>query len=139
MDPIETVRRIYAAFAAGDVPGVLAYLADDVEWEYGGTREIPWLEPLRGRAEVPRFFEALGALEMRRFEVKSLLVTGDIVVALIDLDAVVRATGSAVQEVDEAHIWHFHDGKVVRFRHRVDTLRHQHALHGPRLVAPTLA
>lgn len=35
MSPIETVRQIYAAFGRGDVPAILACLAEDVDWEYG--------------------------------------------------------------------------------------------------------
>ena len=62
MTPIETVQQIYAAFGRGDVPAILAHLADDVEWEYAtAPNPIPWLQPLRGRGQVPKFFEALFA------------------------------------------------------------------------------
>jgi hypothetical protein len=34
-------------------------------------------------------------------------------------------------EEDEVHIWHFDEqGRVVRFRHRLDTLLHKEALEG---------
>ena len=32
MSPIETVQKMYAAFGKGEVPAILACLADDVEW-----------------------------------------------------------------------------------------------------------
>lgn len=51
--------------------------------------------------------------------------------ALIDLDATVRATGRRVVEEDEVHIWHFNDaGFVQRFRHRADTHLHHLAWQG---------
>ena len=129
MSHLESVQKIYAAFGQGDVPTILAQLADDVEWEYGvNSTSVPWLQPRRGRNEVPQFFQALGgAVDMHHFAVKALLEGDDIVVALIDIDFTVRATGKRVVEEDEAHIWRFRDGKVVRFRHRADTHQHQRA------------
>jgi ketosteroid isomerase-like protein len=132
MSHADVVRRIYDAFGRGDVAGILAHLADDVEWEYGvNSTSVPWLQPRHGRDAVPGFFEALGsAVDLQRFEVKELLESGDVVVALIDLALTVRATGRQVVEVDEAHIWRFADGRVTRFRHRADTLQHQRAFEG---------
>ena len=33
MSNVATVQKIYEAFGKGDVPAILAVLADDVEWE----------------------------------------------------------------------------------------------------------
>jgi ketosteroid isomerase-like protein len=124
MTPIETVQQIYAAFGRGDVPAILARLAADVEWEYAtGANPIPWLQPLKGRDQVPRFFEALQAnIEITRFEVGKIFGDGSTVVDLVNLDYTARASGRQVQEIDEVHIWHFNAaGNVQRFRHRADT------------------
>jgi uncharacterized protein len=122
----DSVREIYQAFGRGDTDAILEHLADDVEWEYGpNSTDVPWLQPLRNRDNVPQFFEALAGLEIHRFEPTMLLENGHVVVALIDLEATVRATGRRVIEVDEVHIWHFNEaGAVIKFRHRVDS--HQH-------------
>jgi uncharacterized protein len=132
MSNLATVQSIYAAFGRGDIPAILATLADDVEWEYGGTAtDVPWLQPRRGPTEVVGFFESLAAIEFRHFAPTTLLESGTVVVALVQLEAVVKATGIAVSEVDEVHIWHFDAaGKVARFRHRADTLQHHRAWHG---------
>ena len=62
MSAVETVQDIYAAFGRGDVPAILTRLADDVQWEYAtAANPIPWLQPLTGRDQVPRFFEALAS------------------------------------------------------------------------------
>lgn len=127
----DVVGRIYEAFGRGDVPAILDHLAEDVEWEYGvNSTSVPWLQPRRGRQEVPGFFEALGALEFHTFAPKTMLESEDVVVALVDLDATVKETGQRIVEEDEAHIWHFADGQVVRFRHRADTHQHQLAYQG---------
>jgi ketosteroid isomerase-like protein len=122
----DTVGAIYQAFGRGDIPGILSHVSDDVEWEYGVvSTDVPWLQPRRGKAGVPEFFQALSAVEIHRFEPTRFFEAGSIVLVLVDLEATVRATGRRIVEEDEAHIWHFDAaGKVVRFRHRVDT--HQH-------------
>ena len=125
MSAIETVQQIYAAFGRGDVPAILQRLAEDVEWEYAtGPGPIPWLQPLHGRDQVPKFFDALFSnIEITRFEVGKIFGDADTVVELLTLEHTARATGRKVQEIDEVHIWHFNAaGQVQRFRHRADTL-----------------
>lgn len=122
-----TVQRIYEAFGRGDVPAILDKLDVSVDWEYTATTDVPYLVRRRGRAEVAGFFEALSTFEMHKFEPKVLLENGSVVVALIDVDLTVKATGMGVTEEDEVHIWHFSDdGLVTRFTHKLDT--HQHWL-----------
>lgn len=122
-----TVQGIYAAFGRGDVPAILAQLADDVSWEHGAPDHgVPWLRPGTGVAHVGQFFASLAALEFTKFEVTSVLDGGDVVVALINLAATVRETGRSLDSVEE-HGWRFEpDGKVASFNHLVDT--HQHVL-----------
>jgi uncharacterized protein len=131
MENRDVVGRIYEAFGRGDASAILEYLAEDVEWEYGvSSTDVPWLRPRRGRDEVPAFFEALAGLDLHRFEPKEFCGSGEVVVALVDLEATVEATGRRIVEEDEVHIWRFRDGKVARFRHRVDTHQHQLAYRG---------
>jgi ketosteroid isomerase-like protein len=138
MSPIETVKGIYAAFGRGDIPAILAVMAEDVVWDYAYTAEthsvIPWLAPRRGKTGVLDFFQALGAgLSIERFELNAVLGEGSRVVALVDLDAVVKSNGARITERDEVHVWNFDAaGKVSRFRHASDTLQHFRALSGAR-------
>jgi ketosteroid isomerase-like protein len=128
----QTVQRIYEAFGQGDVPAILTMLAEDVDWEYGGTTtDVPWLQARRGRGQVVGFFEALQAVDFHTFAPKAFFESGDTVVVLVDLEATVKATGKRVVEEDEVHIWHFGpDGLVTRFRHRADTFVQWKAFHG---------
>lgn len=130
MTPIEKVQQIYAAFGRGDVPAILAMLAEDVQWEYNAfPNPAPWLRTLRGRANVPAFFEALGAIELTQFEPKQFFGDDRTVVDLVDVAFTVKATGKKVIEPEAVHIWHFDaEGRVARFRHRVDTYQTARAL-----------
>lgn len=106
---VQTVQSIYAAFGRGDIPAILGHLAENIEWEYGmSDAGVPWLQARKGRAEVPKFFESLGAFDLQKFQPTTLLDGGNVVVALIDVALVVKATGRRrVTEEDEVHIWKF--------------------------------
>lgn len=93
--------------------------------------EVPWLRPRKGREGVAEFFASLAAVEFHKFSPKEILESGDVVVSLIDVEFVVKATGKRVVEEDEVHIWRFDSkGQVARFRHQVDTLQHTLAFRG---------
>jgi uncharacterized protein len=133
MSNMQTVQDIYAAFGRGDIPAILDALSDDVRWDHlpdgGGAQrhDVPWLMARTGRDEVAGFFEALGALEFHEFAPRAILEAGDTVVALIDEDATVRATGERIRD-KTAHVWTFGpDGRVVEFRHVADTVKHVEA------------
>ena len=131
MSPVETVQHIYAAFGRGDIPAILACLAEDVEWEHDTfPNPVPWLQPLHGRDQVPRFFKVLAdQVEFHSFVPKEILAQGQTVVGLVDLECTVRATGKRVIERDEVHLWRFNaQGQVQRFRHRADTWQQAMAL-----------
>jgi hypothetical protein len=127
---LETVKKMYTAFGKGDVPTILGCLSDDVQWEYGGLSEVPWLVPRKGKAGAGEFFQSLAAIEIQKFVPKTILEGDGVVVSLVELEFTVKATGRRVVEEDEVHIWYFgRDGLVSRFRHRVDTFRHEAALY----------
>lgn len=132
MGKLETVQQIYAAFGRGDIATILRHMTDDVLWEYGITdTDVPWLQLRRGISEVPKFFESLDEIELSKFQPKTFLESGDVVVVLIDVELIVKATGIKVVEEDETHIWHFNaQGQVVKFGHRLDTHRHWLAYKG---------
>ena len=126
MTPMETVQNIYAAFGRGDLPAILATLAEDIDWEHDTfPNDVPWMQPLKGRDQVPRFFQALAEqVTFNSFKPTRVIADGDLVIALCDVDYVVRATGKRVVEIDEVHLWRFNaQGRACRFRHRVDTLQ----------------
>ena len=128
MSHIPTVQAMYAACGAGDIATILSHLAEDIDWEYALTDVgIPWLARRRGRDQVPGFFQALQAFEFRKFQPTTILESGPLVVSLIDIEIVHKASGMVIVEPDEVHLWHFGpDGKVQRFGHKADT--HQHWL-----------
>ena len=129
---IETVQNIYQAFGRGDVPTILALLSPDVCWEdwadNGAQRGgVPTMQPRRGPAGVGAFFGAVAELQMHEFKVLDLFGGERQVAAEVLIDFTVPATGVRVRD-EEMHLWTFGaDGKIVRLRHYVDTVKHLRA------------
>lgn len=132
MSNLQTVQDIYAAFGRGDIPAILERLRPDVAWEPAlAANGVPWLQHRTGREEVVGFFESLGLLEFRRFEVKNLVESGNQVIVFIALTLVVKASGAVIEEENEIHIWQFDAaGMVERFEHKLDSYNHWRAFHG---------
>jgi ketosteroid isomerase-like protein len=120
---IDTVQAIYEAFGRGDVPTILGHLDADIVWDHDTPNcGLPWYEPRNGVAEVPGFFEALmGDVVLTTFAPVNFLEGGDQVAVVVRYAMEIKATGRALPEDTEIHLWTFGaDGKVVRFAHVVD-------------------
>ncbi len=122
-----TIRALYEAFGRGDVPAIIERMHDDVEWEMGAPSGygVPYLAPGRGRKHVGAFFEALRGIDISDFRVLAVAPDGDYVIGLITITFTVKATGKKVHEAYEPHVWKFDpQGRIVGFRHAVDTAQH---------------
>lgn len=133
MTQIETVQAIYEAFGRGDVPGILAHLADDVVWDHDSPGfGLPWYAPRTGAAEVPGFFgDLMDNVVLTHFEPLTFLAGGDQVAVVVRFALEVKRTGRSVDTDLEVHLWTLGaDGKVVRFGHVVDKHAQWAAYHG---------
>jgi ketosteroid isomerase-like protein len=59
----QLIERAYAAFAQGDIPTVLASIADDILWHVPGRGPISG--DFRGHEQVLGFFSALHGIVQR--------------------------------------------------------------------------
>jgi ketosteroid isomerase-like protein len=122
-DPkIESVRRLYEAYGRGDVHGVLAEVADDVEWgaEAAG-RSVPWYGTFRGKDDVARFFKEIGSnVEVTEFAPLSFTSNDTDVIVAVRWAYTVNATGKRAAMLMH-HWWRFAEGKIVFFRGSEDT------------------
>jgi len=129
-----TVQEIYQAFGSGDIPAILARLADDVSWDadwkdYSAHRApvVPHLAARRGRAGAAEFFTLLGGYTVHDFAVLGLLSGDDAVAARIRVAFTVPGGGTV--EDEEIHLWVFDEHGLVRsLRHYSDTAKHRAAI-----------
>jgi hypothetical protein len=124
-----TVNRIYEAFGKGDIPSIINELADDVRWEQWADNTaqkagVPWLAARKGKEGVVEFFKIIAGLNIKEFQVLSIMGNGKQVAAEFIIEAEVPATGGHYRD-EEMHLWTFNDeGKVTRLRHYADTAKH---------------
>ena len=119
---VEVVKRAYAAFAEGDVPAVLEVFADDIEWHeaegmpYGGIYR-------GGEAVVQNVFGPISQ-DVEGFAVtpEEFMATGDTVAVVVSYTGTGKVTGKPLN-LPVVHVWDIQDGKAVRFRQFVDTLK----------------
>lgn len=132
MSHLETVQQIYEAFGRGDIPAIIDKLDANVAWDVEiPVPGVPWLQPRRGAANVPAFFESLAPLSFQRFEPHTWFADGDKVFVLIAMDVTHVASGKRYHLPHEGHLWVFNAaGKVVKYQHVTDTALHRRAAMG---------
>jgi ketosteroid isomerase-like protein len=127
MGNTEMVRAAYAAFEVGDVPAVLASLADDVEWTE--AEGFPTAGTYRGHDEIVQGVFMPLVQEYDGFTVKpeSFVGEGDMVISVGWYEGTYKAAGK-VARARFAHVWHVRDGKVASFEQIVDSATFNQAL-----------
>ena len=127
MSNLNAVKKVYEAFAKGDIPSVLGFLARDIEWTeaegfpYGGTYHGP-------KGVLEGVFMRLGS-EWNGFAAvpDEFIDAGDTVVVLGKYSGTYKSTSKSFQ-ANFAHVWKMSDGKAARFLQYVDTLLVHRAL-----------
>ena len=134
--PTAVIHDVYAAFGRGDVPGLLALLADDVDWsdraDTPGADLVPMFRNLRSPAAVgEQYFGGFASTcELHEFEPRIFAAEGPDVFVLLHIAYTVTATG---RRFDSDEIHHFTvnaDGKVTRYRPHLDSAALIHAYGG---------
>jgi len=118
----KVVQDAYAAFGRGDIPGVIANLADDVVWNgvYGAGPHVPTSGERRGKAAVSEFFGQVAAnVNFLKFEPREFVATGDKVVALGHYTATTPTNRTF--DSDFAMVFTLRDGKVTHFQEFTDS------------------
>ncbi len=121
---VDLIRAIYSAFAAGDVPGVLARMAPDIVWNEAESFPYADGNPYVGpEAVLAGVFARIGA-EWDGFEAtpEELIDGGGTVVALGRYRGTCKATGRPL-DAQLAHVWRVEDGKAAAFQQYTDTLQ----------------
>jgi hypothetical protein len=120
---VAVVRAIYAAFATGDVPGVLGRMSPDIVWNE--AENFPYADgnPYLGPEAVANgvFARCIGEWDGFAVNMDDLLDAGDRVVALGRYAGTHKATGRAMNP-QVAHVWTITDGLATRFQQYADTL-----------------
>lgn len=110
----EVIRSGYQAFAAGDVPAVLAIFSDDIAWHVPGRS--PLAGNYTGHDEVLGFFQNLGERSNGTFsiDVHDILDNGEDKVVVLLTETAQRNDKSL--SVSAVHVWGVQEAKATRFQ-----------------------
>ncbi len=123
-DNIEVTKKGYEAFTAGDLEAALNVFSDSAEWTINGDSMIGGT--YRGKNELTELFMRLSE-KATKVETKRYLADGDVVIVLT------RVTVGD-ESADEADVFEFRDGKVVKAHSFGDTAM-QERVFGSKRVA----
>jgi uncharacterized protein len=123
MAHIDTVRKIYRDFAAGNAAAILDVFADDVEFRladhhpYRGSAG-PW----RGKQQIAREFFAVAGPEWQGWTigVEQTVEAPDAVIVEGRYTGVYKPTGRRM-DVQVCHVWRFRGERIASFHQYVDT------------------
>ena len=102
---VETVKKAYAAFSAGDLETALDTVADNIEWVVPGNSKLSGT--YRGKAEVTEF---LGKLAEKSFTTAPSRFLADDDVDVVVVLSQVTAGGESAPQAD---VYTFRHGKIV--------------------------
>jgi len=128
---VDLIRNLYAAFATGDAPTVLAAMDPAIVWKE--AENFPYADhgPYVGPAAVAEgvFFRL--ATEWDRFEAlpSTFHDAGDTVVVLGRYKGTYKATGASL-DAQFAHIWGLRGGKIATFDQYTDTAQAVRVVNG---------
>lgn len=120
-DNVTLIHDLYEAFGRGDLPCVLSYLADDVEWVCYGPASLPISGTFIGPAKASKFFTAIANTQSdQKTTVEETWAAGDQVIAIGRYSCTVTATQKHFDS-RVAHIFTARNDKVTRFLDFIDT------------------
>lgn len=123
MKQLDTVRKIYRDFAAGDAAAILEAFADDIEFRlterhpYRGTAGA-W----HGKQAIAQNFFAVAGPEWENWTmaIEQALEMTDAVVVEGRYTGFYKPTGRRM-DVQVCHVWRFYRDRVASFHQYVDT------------------
>jgi uncharacterized protein len=118
---VQTAKDAYAAFGRGDIQGLLAFFAEDIEWIAPGEG-LPLAGTYRGLAAVAGFFQKISeTLEISFFEPREFMAQGDRVLVVGFNRGRVKATNRTFEEHWVMALT-VRNGKLTNVQEYLDTL-----------------
>jgi ketosteroid isomerase-like protein len=111
----QIVVDAYAAFGRGDIEAVIDSLAEDVVWTNHSFPASPTSGVFHGKDGVRDFFTVVAdTLDISKFDVRTIVAEGDVVVVWVDYLATIRSNGKTI-DGPLVHWMTLHNGKLATF------------------------
>jgi uncharacterized protein len=114
--PTEIVQKAYAAFGRADIPGIVEFVADNVDWEFVGPASLAYAGRRHSKAEVAAFFAAIPQVDqIHEFEPREFIEAGEHVTVLGWERSTAIDSGQDFAS-EWAHVFTVKNNKVTRWR-----------------------
>jgi ketosteroid isomerase-like protein len=111
-----TVQKVYEAFGRQDVAAILSAVAEEVDWEFVGSPNLPYAGRRRNKKEVADFFAAIPRADnIHVFEPREFIEGGEHVTVLGFERSTALDTGKPF-ETEWIHLFTVKNGKITRWR-----------------------
>ena len=118
---VEVVQSAYAAFGRGDVSAILNLIADDVEWKFCGSKDLPYTGTFRTKDEIAKWFASISEVDdILVFEPREFIPAGE-TVTVIGWERTRARPSGKVFETEWVHVFTTREGRIVRFWGIYDT------------------
>ena len=118
---LDVVQQAYAAFGRQDIPALLKFVAEKVDWKEICPGSLPYSGLRRTPPEVGQFFADIGEAEdITTFEPREFIEAGENVTVLGYLEGFARDTNQKFQS-EWVHVFSVRNGKITRWRGFTDT------------------
>lgn len=115
IDYKELTARIYALFAAGDIPAVVKLCARDVIWTSYGPQGMPFVNTFKGQAGVQDYFNLNGGVfNVSEFTPGPMYGDQNIVV-VTGYEVGTMTKGGQRFRNDWSHVWTYQGSQVGQF------------------------
>ena len=119
-DDVKLIKDCFDAFGRGDAGFIVARVTEDVDWRHPGTG-TPYGGAYKGPQGVGQFFSKIGAaVDVKTWEPKHVVSSGDGVVAWGAWSGTARPTGKNFKS-DWGMFFGMRGGKIASFRVVEDT------------------
>jgi hypothetical protein len=127
----DLIRNLYAAFARGDAPAVLAAMDSGIVWNEAENFPYADRNPYVGPSAIAEGLFFRLATEWEQFQAipDEIFDAGDTTVVLGRYRGTYKATGKSI-DAQFAHIWRVTDGRVTGFQQYTDTAQAARAVQG---------
>ena len=120
-DNVAKTQELFGHFGAGNIPGILEMLNDDIVIDFYGPSTIPYAGHYEGKEQARKFFETvLASVNINQFDQDSFVAQDDKVVVFGHLNLTAKKTGGSIAS-DYVHFITMKDGKWSHFRDFMNT------------------
>jgi len=127
----DTVMAFMGAMGGGDMDGMSALMADDMEWHNEGDAAMPWIGPWKGKEAIFGFLKVFSEnVQTKVWKNEQSFASGDTVAVFGRMSLLTTKSGAETPEFTFALRAKVRDGKVVLWNWFEDSYHVSKAFHG---------